>query len=126
MGKHHFSSSEHHIGRPIDYSTDAIVYVTVVVVFYAAIIILLLTTNFRRRKPSSCNGNGCSSGCKKHHGDGTGHNSHHCHTCTPSSSSTTSWTRKHWLFFNPISGEAQQATKKESQMFIHRQDAETV
>lgn len=29
MGKHHFSSSEHHIGRPIDYSTDAIVYVTV-------------------------------------------------------------------------------------------------
>ncbi|OXA44153.1 hypothetical protein Fcan01_21119 [Folsomia candida] len=78
---------------------DVDVDMDVVVVFYAAIIILLLTTNFRRKRPSSS-------------------------SRTESNPSTN--TRKHWLFFNPISGEAQQASKKESQQFIHTQDAETV
>ncbi|CAG7718631.1 unnamed protein product [Allacma fusca] len=99
MGKHHFPSSpEHHIGPPIDYSTDAIIYVTVVIIFYAIIIVLLLIPK--------------RSGSRQR--------------ATSESGSSGSSARKHWLFFNPISGEAQQATRKESAHFIHRQDAETV
>ncbi|XP_065351952.1 uncharacterized protein LOC135947208 isoform X1 [Cloeon dipterum] len=35
---------------PVDFSHDAILYVTVIVVFYAAIIALLVGTNLRRRR----------------------------------------------------------------------------
>ena len=87
-------------------------------VFYAAIIILLVTTNFRRKRYNSSGSTNAGAS------NGNGNNGTTIEENGAEKSGPVP--RKHWLFFNPISGEAQQATKEESQHFIHCQDAETV